>query len=362
MVEIRRYEDIMQQATANTIALQDKITDFNDGSIAHTLLDSVSRIAERQYVAIRQGYNENLALVPYSIYKFKRKQGTKAAGTAVFSRAKELPVRSIITSGSRSGGAGKEYITTETGYIEAGQKHSNPIKILAAEIGASYNLPSGVIDTIITALPSDVIEVTNDIAITGGTDIETDTELHERFKIFQNGLSGTNIYAIIDAALGLDCVRSVSAKNHKPPLKNIYNMSVYVDDGSGSASEETIAAVMLAIEGDGTALNQGHLAPGVNVRVLPPQTVPVNFDVVVDVYKVDIIGAEEEVKKVITGYVNSLKIGKSFIKSDIIARIRSLPFTRDVNVNSPSENIDIGSDQILRFGSAKIEIRETANG
>ena len=138
-------------------------------------------------------------------------------------------------------------------------------------------------------------------------------------------------------------------------------MSVYVDDGSGGASEETIAAVKLAIEGDGTELHQGHLAPGVNVRVLPPQTVPVNFKIIVYVYRADIVGAETEIKRVIAEYVNSLTIGKSLIISDIIARIRALPFTRDVEILSPTENGNIGSDQIFRLGSTDIEIRETAN-
>jgi hypothetical protein len=41
MGEIRRYSDLMQQAAANMIARQDKITDFNTGSIIHTFLDTV---------------------------------------------------------------------------------------------------------------------------------------------------------------------------------------------------------------------------------------------------------------------------------------------------------------------------------
>jgi uncharacterized phage protein gp47/JayE len=360
MIEIRRHADIMQQAVANFIAQQDSITDVNNGSNIHTILDSVSRIAEREYVAIRQGYNEDLRLIPYSIFKFRRKEGTKAHGTAVFSRAKSIPSRTIIPSGTKLAGLDKDYITTEVGFIEAGQINSNPIKILAVENGADYNLPSSVIDTIKTAVPSDVVSATNNIAITGGTDIESDNEFDERFKIFINGLSGTNNYAIMSAALELDIVRSVSLKDHKPPLKNIFNLSVYVDDGSGTASEETIAAVKLAIEGDGTLLNQGHLAPGVNIRVLPPQTVPVNLQIIVYAYRADTQGAELEIKRVIAEYINSLKIGEKLIMTNIVKRIRAIPYTRDVKM--PTENIVIGGDQILRNGTIDVEIREDANG
>ena len=362
MAEIRRYDDIMEQATANMIALQDQITDFNKGSNIHTILDTVSRLAERAYVAIRQGYNDNLRLVPYSLFKFKRKEGRKANGTAVFSRSAPLPSRSIIPSGTKISFGDKAFYTTETGFIEAGQKDSNAIKIIAADKGTSFNLPAGVIETIDTAVPSDVETVTNNIAITGGMDIESDEEFDERFKIFFNGLSGTNDYAIMSAALELDVVRSVSLKNHKPPLKNIFNMSVYVDDGSGAASEETLTAVKLAIEGDGTPQHQGHLVPGVEIRVLPPQMIPVHVSVIVEIYRADIQGAEDEVKRIIAEYINSLKIKKKVICSEISARIKKLPYVRDVKIISPAENITTGSDQIPRCGNISVEIRETDNG
>jgi uncharacterized phage protein gp47/JayE len=358
MAEIRRYEDIMQQALANMIAGQDKITDFNNGSVIHTLLDTVSRIAERIYVAIRQGYNEVLRLIAYSIFKFRRKEGQKASGTVIFSRAKPLPAQTIIVSGTKVSFEDKEYITTEAGFIEAGETNSSPIKILAIKIGTSFNIPFGVIDTIKTAVPSDVALVTNNAAVTGGTKIESDTEFDERFKIFINGLSGTNCYAIMSAALELDCVRSVSIKNHKPPLRNIFNMSVYIDDGSGTASEETLAAVKLAIEGDGTAQHQGHLAPGVEVRILPPQTIPVDFSIIAYVYRANIQGAESEIWRIVTEYVNSLAIGKPVVLSEVISKIKKLSFIWDVQIVSPTDNILPSTDQIPRLGVLSIEIRE----
>jgi uncharacterized phage protein gp47/JayE len=364
MAEIRRYKDIMEQATANMIALQDSITDFNNGSNIHTLLDSVARIAERLYVAIRQGYNENLRLVPYSNFRFTRKEGTFAHGTAVFSRSNPLPSRTIIPSGTRISDGNNAYTTTEVGYIEPGNTDSNSIKIIATATGTLFNVMAHILNTIESAVPSDVVAVTNDVALTGGTDIESDTEFDDRFKIFINGLSGTNDYAIMSAVLELPIVRSVSIKNHKPPLRNIFNMSVYVDDGSGTATEETLAAAKLAIEGDGTAQHQGHLAPGVNIRVLSPQTVPVDFYIVAYVYRTDIQEAENEIRRVIADYVNSLTIGKSVIISEIISRLKQIPFVRDIPIKdfSPTENIPAGSDQIPRFGSAVVDVRETSNG
>jgi len=359
--EIRRYDDIMQQSTANMIARTDKITDYNPGSIAHTFCDTLSRIAERIYVAIRQGYNDNLRLVPYLFFGFTRKQGTHANGTVIFKRGNPLPTRTPVPVNTKVSGAERTYLTTETGFIEPGALLSNQIKVKAIEHGKNYNVAALTIDTIETLVSSDIVEVTNPYPITGGIDTESDAEFDERFKIHVNGLSGTNDYAIIGAAMGVDGVRSVSARNHKPPLRNVFNMSIYVDDGSGSATPETLDAVKFAIEGDGTILHQGHLAPGVEVRVLPPQTVQVNFDIFVDIFRADLAETKAEIQRIITEYVNSLTIGKSVIKSQIYARITKLAYVRDVRIISPAENIEIGHDQIARFNSAKIDLRETSN-
>ncbi|GHV91997.1 hypothetical protein AGMMS50268_25000 [Spirochaetia bacterium] len=359
MAEIRRYDDIMQQALGAMIANQEKITDFNPGSIIHTFLDAVARIAERIYVAIRQGYNDNLRLVPYSLFKFERKLGTRASGAVEFQREHLLPSRTIIPSGTKVSGDGKGYMTTAVGYIEPGALYSNQIPVISDGVGSRFNIPSYTISTIDSVLPTDIATVVNHDAITGGTNQETDNEFDERFKIFINGLSGTNDYAIMDAALGVSMVRSVSVKNHKPPLRNVYNMSIYVDDGSGAATEETIAEVKLAIEGDGTEAHRGHLAPGVNVRVVPPVTVPVHYQVILYVYRADLSAADEETRTILADYTNGLTIGASVIISEAITRVMKLSYVRDVKI--PMDNIDLQSDQIPRYEGADIEIREINN-
>jgi hypothetical protein len=136
-------------------------------------------------------------------------------------------------------------------------------------------------------------------------------------------------------------------------------MSIYVDDGSGSATAETLAMVKLAIEGDGTAVNKGHLAPGVNVRVIPPHTVPVHYTVILYVYRVDLEFADIETRNVLADYANGLTIGKSVIISESITRVMKLSYVRDVKI--PMDNIELQSDQIARYEGADIEIRDITN-
>ena len=358
MAKIRKYEEIMKGALANMIAKQDKVTDFNEGSVIHTILDTISRIAERAYVAIRQGYNELLAILPFSLFKFEKKVGLRASGTVVFSRETPLSSQSIIAKGTKVSGGGLFFITTKAGVIPPGGKDSDPIEVIADGTGTDYNAAVGIIDTIESVVPSDVVLVKNELAITGGTDEETDAEFSERFKIFINGLSGTNNYGIRSAALSVNEVRSVSVQNHKPPLKDIYNLSVYVDDGSGGATQETLDKVKFAIEGDQSQLHPGHLAPGINMRVITPTAIPVNVEINATVFSMSIEEAKLEIEKTVSQYINGLTVGEKAIISEIVKKVMDLNFITDVEVVSPESNVEPAVNQIARVGAMKVSVVE----
>lgn len=358
MAKIRRYDEIMAGATANMIAKQDKITDFNEGSIIHTILDTVSRIAERMYVAIRQGYNELLLLIPYSILGFERKNGLYASGKVIFKRSVALSAQSIIPKGTKVSGGGYSFTTAEAAIIPVDATESSAVEIVAEKAGRAYNTAARTITTIDSVVPADVVEVTNPYALSGGTDQETDAEYKERFRIYINGLSGTNSYAIKSAALSVNAVRSVSTQNHKPPYKNLYNMSIYVDDGSGGATEQTIEQVKRAIEGDDTEENPGHLAPGINIRVLSPTAIPVHIEMTVSIYSIDSAEAREGIRSIVSGYINGLTIGKPVVLSEIITKVMALNYVQDVSISSPQTNVAPAINQIARTGTVKINLIE----
>ena len=358
MAKIRRYDEIMQGATANMIAKQDKVTDFNEGSIIHTILDTVARIAERAYVAIRQGFNEMLAILPFSPFGLEKKNGLSASGVVIFSRSNALGSQTVVPKGTVVSNGELKFITTEAGIIAADAVYSDNITVVAENPGKEYNLAIGSVNVIESIVPVDVVSVSNPYAMTGGSNEETDAEFEERFKLFINGLSGTNVYAIKNAALSVNTVRSVSIQNHKPPYKNIYNMTIYVDDGSGGVSEETLEAVKLVVEGDCTEENPGHLAPGVNIRVIAPTALPVNVEMTVSVLSTDLDEAKLEIENVITAYVNNLAINEKCIVSEMITKVMALNYVKDVAVVSPTSNVEPSINQIARIGTIAITLVE----
>ncbi|MGL4981277.1 MAG: baseplate J/gp47 family protein [Treponemataceae bacterium] len=358
MAKIKRYKEIMDSAVANMIARQDKVTDFNEGSIIHTILDTISRLVERAYVAIRQGYNEQLSILPYSPFKMEKKDGLYSSGKVIFSRENKIGSVSVIPKGTRVSGGGLFFVTTESGTIMADSIDSNSIEVVAELAGSEGNLKAYTIDGIETVIPVDIVSVRNDFSFSGGTDEETDVEFEQRFKSYINGLSGTNTYAIKNAALSINKVRSVSVQNHKPLLNDIYNISIYVDDGSGGAEDHVINEVKNLIEGDGTEANSGHLAPGINIRVLAPTIIPVDIDTEVFVFATDIDTVEEDIRLVISSYVNGLTIGKPVILSELIKKVMDLSYVKDITIKSPPGNIEPSINQIARLGTLKIVIQE----
>jgi len=359
LAQIKRYSEIFKNAMANMIAKQDKVTDFNEGSLIYAILDTVSRIAERLYTAIRQNFIELLQLLPYSLFGMEKKAGTAASGTVIFKREKALNAKTVIAKGVRVSGGGYTYITTAVGEIAAGEIQSSPISAICDTLGKVGNVKAGEITTIESTVSADIIGVENKVAFTGGADAETDSEFQARFRAKVNGFSGTNEYSIRYAALSVDTVRSVTTQNHKPPLKNIYNMSIYVDDGSGSATEETLEKVRLAVEGDGTVLNPGHLAPGVNVRILAPTSIPINVSLNAIVYGCDFAEAKDEIETAVTEYINSLSIGEVVIVSEIIKKVMSFTYVKDVLMITPLQNIEPLNNQIARIGTLNVNVIES---
>ena len=359
MATIKRYAEIMEAAEANMIARQDKLTDFNEGSIIHTICDTLARALERAYVSIRQGYNEQLKILPYSIFGLSKKSGTYAGGSVVFSRSSSLDTDTVISSGVKVSGGGYSFTTTASATIAAGETSSDAVTATADEAGSGANVAAGTISAIDSVVSADVVAVTNPSAFTGGCDEETDTEFYTRFQSYINGLSGTNEYAVKAAALSVDGVKNAEILTHSPPAEDIYNFTVYIDDGSGGATDELIEEVTDVIEGDGTETNPGHVCPGINFRVLAPSETDVDVTLTVSLQSgANQDDAEAEITTIITELINSKAIGESVLRSEIIAALMDEVYILDVDVVLPGANVSADTSEVLRLGTLTVTFEQ----
>ena len=72
-MNVKRYEEIIVQMRNTMAANQNKITDYNEGSVIMTLFESIARIAEQLYIDCRSGYDSELKAIAYSLFDFQKK-------------------------------------------------------------------------------------------------------------------------------------------------------------------------------------------------------------------------------------------------------------------------------------------------
>ena len=355
----RNYSELLADMKNYMSANQNKITDFNSGSIIMTMFEAVARIVERAYIDTRVGYQNNLRKIAYSIFDFYKKDGSYATVNLQFSRLSAGSSSVTIPVGTRVSDGTYYFVTTESGTINAGETVSRDIAAIAEVIGVDYNVRANTLTIIESSVPAEVIAVNNAVKATGGADTESDTEMLARFKEYINGLQGTNEYGIESGVLAIDGVRSVGLVEHFPPKNNIYNVTCYVDDGTGNLTDSLKEKIEDVINGTDESDNPGLKAAGIMIDVLPATQVEVIISVTCTIYRTETALAQAEILEALQTEINDLIIGEDVVWTSIILRLRRLSYVTDVSdllINGSAENIAIGMNQIARFASASINI------
>lgn len=355
-MKIKKFEEIKNELKNIILSKQNKLTDFNEGSVISSICEAVALVVEQFYIDVRNGYVQALNAIAQNIFGFKRKNGSKATAEVIFSRSKAseletiIPINTVVSSGSY------KFTTSAVGVIKAGELESNKVTVQAEEIGQGYNVFENTITSIDSVVPADVISVNNPGKATGGSDEENDVQMQARFKMYINGLQGGNVYGMKSAIMAIDGVRSLSIDEHFPPVDNVYGFTVYIDDGTGGLTTKLKNEVEKVIDGDNTSAYPGHRAAGVIGRVLNATVVPVTLKLKCYTYRIEDAKAIIEIKQALQDEINSLGINENVVLTSLILRLRRLSYVKDVKIEEPVDNVKIGISQIARFESAEIEI------
>ena len=347
---IKQYKTILNDMLNWIIANQDKITDFNEGSVITSFVEAVAITEESLYIKVRTGFSKNLKNITYNVFNFAKTVASKSAGNVVFSRLGTsgdvtIPIGTVIGTS-----AGIKFVTTALGNILNGNSSSTDVAIEAVEDGADSNVPSGTITVIYTPIVG-VDSVTNSAGTTGGQDEETDAQLLLRFQNFIGGLGKSNKEGLISGALTVSGVRSASIVEHFPPVSN-YNLTMYIDDGAGNASQDLIDSVTDTLIGDGTITNPGYKGAGINIEVKAPTkvTIDVTAQITSDGSLTQTV-ITYNVTQAIEAYINNLEIGEDVILNEIRAVVMGTDGVYDVSISAPVGNTSIGNNQIARSGT-----------
>jgi len=348
----KSYREIFESMRNYIISHQNKVTDFNDGSVVLSFIEAPSRELSALYIKTISNIELYAKDMAYAQFDFEKKDGLAASGSVRFSRKAASSIEVRIPIGAKISTAdGLIFETTTEGKIAAGTTVSGFVPASCTKVGDIGNVGIGKINTIVNTLYG-VDIVKNEAAFTGGVNQETDEEYGARFSEFIIGLGKSSVSGVRATALSINGVRSVSLVEHFPAQSG-YNFTLYAENGSGGLPAAIKTIIEEVIIGNDNV--EGVRACGVNARILAPQIVTVNVSLL---FRVDgTIPAghiEEAIKTKIINYMNSLKIGQPYDKKFVYNIAMKQPGVFDVTTLTP-EKLTPTKAQIIRPGIITVE-------
>jgi len=261
---IKRYEQILTQMIAKVVT-RTRLSDISDASTWKHVLAAAARQDDELY------YQMSLLLKLFSIDTAKgddlverakeiqpglvtKDDPVKAAGNVVFSRAGTVGTLAIPIGTKIKTAGNIIFTTTAAGSITA----TSPEQIAGHGVGRDSGLIPAVADiagvtgnveanTIIKFIskPTGIDEVTNPSRFAYGADEESDDSFLNKIKTYVSTLARGTVEALEYAVLGAEDTTTgakILFSKAVEDLVNLGNVTVYIDDGTGSA--ETYEAVV----------------------------------------------------------------------------------------------------------------------
>ena len=202
----------------------------------------------------------NAILAAFSLFGITPEPPASASGAVTFSLSapatSDIPLGTGITLAT-SGGV--QFTTTESATLASGTT-SVSITVTAQNPGSSGNTPSGSITEIITSLPYP-LSVTNPSPTSGGTNAESVSSTLSRMDTYLASLPACTPVAIANGVIGISTPSGETceyATTYEPWIAQVQagqssgftvGFTVYIDNGSGTASSLLLSTVNSAILG-----------------------------------------------------------------------------------------------------------------
>jgi uncharacterized phage protein gp47/JayE len=281
--EPKTFVAILADMVAHARASNDRVTDFNVGSVARSWLEAAAIALDDLWVGTAIGIDEAIVEAVFSSFGFDRIPAAYAQGEVTFYRDAPSVSDTLIAAGARvqSLGGSIVYLTLDDALIPAGAYEvTTPVRSEAA--GQASNVAAGALTTLLTDPPTGV-SVTNRLSIDTGAAEETDAARRERFAAYIQALSRGTVSALDYAArlailTDADTGEVLEQVRHVALREAPGSVWLYVHNGTGATSDALVARVADIIEGSAD-YESGNIVPGwrsagVEVIVEPMQDAP----------------------------------------------------------------------------------------
>lgn len=254
---IKRYEQILTQMIA-AVVTRTRLSDISDASTWKHVLAAAARQDDALY------YQMSLLLKQFSLDYVKgddlderakeiqpglvyRDKARKATGNIIISRSGTVGTLEIPAKAKVKTAGGIVFSTTAAGSISASSpeqiaghgigRDSGLIPVVADVAGADGNVAANTVIKFVSK-PVGVDEVTNPSSFSNGADKENDDVFLNKIKSYVSTLARSTVHALEYHVLGVedsDTGARVQFSKAVEDIANKGNVTLYIDDGTGSA-------------------------------------------------------------------------------------------------------------------------------
>ena len=357
--QLKDFPSVAASMINHARATQSKLTDFNVGSVARTILEAPAIEIEELYQQMWNGLMEAIPVAVYNAFGFERIPASPAFGVVRIivtpsATPSTVPAGSIFEAASD---LSRAFVSLADANIAESASFVD-VQVRAQQPGAAGNVLAGTVFTVQPAI-STMLSAAALQDFVGGRDEETEAQQKSRFAAFIRTISRSTT-AALDYGVRSAVVRSaegaimervqfqsivepwITDLSQPPALVNVYVHNGV--DGASAALLEEVRRVLFGYRDATGRIVPGWKAAGVRVDVYAATSVavPVTGAVVVDAgYNSTTVIVQ--VSAAITDYISALDIGGDVLRAEIVAAAMGIPGVINYLPAAPAADVAIAA-------------------
>lgn len=346
-------------------ATQQKLTDFNVGSVARTLVEAPAAEIDELYQQMFSGLKEAIPVSVYNSFEFAAIVALPATGLIRVTVTAAADPVGIPAGTTFAIDGGQSYTSNDDVTIAPGSTYLD-VLVTCTVPGTVGNILSGQNFTVEPAIPG-FVSAQNLAAFASGVDTETEDGRKNRFNAFVSNLPRGTVSALkygltlayLTDAGGNTTERVTSSSIIEPyvddPAQPIALVNCYIHNGSGGTSGALVNRAREVIYGyydvNGKAV-PGWKAAGVKVDVYAATetAVPVT-GMLTGVAGYDRPTLIDDAEQVIYNYILSRGIGEPVIMSELVRQVKDIDGVYDIVFSAPAANVAADAQTKLMPGA-----------
>lgn len=343
-----------------------RLTNFNPGSRAGTLIDALSWILSNSDMEVLNGFKSAILEGLYNAFGFARLPGQVSTGFVRIEYSGHT--NPIVFDPFQIDLFGIKFETVNQVILNVGDTYVE-VDTRALQIGTEGNIQIAAIDTAdgkgtlsFDALPG--TRVWNPSVFVNGTNIESQEKRLSRFQNFIRSLGRSTLLGIKSAVESIPGVVGVVVQENVNPFTGYPEagwINVFVSDGTSNPPQPLIDEIIKIVKGDPNdeANYPGYAAAGTLVFVDGIEIYPINIAYELTVKAGSILNdgllpTPESIliaNNAASTYVNTLPLGQDVLIDTIKAVILTAhPDFYSVNLLIPSSNVSVPTIALARVG------------